>query len=269
MMTKYICETCGTQYPDSDTPPEHCPICEDERQYIGLNGQQWTTLEQLQTSRRNAFYELEPGVTAIEPEPRFAIGQRALLIETPTGNILWDCVSLIDDVTIDQIQKLGGISKIAISHPHYYSIMGEWSKEFDAPIFIHSDEREWVMQPNSAITFWESETYDLDDGLTLIRCGGHFSGGQVLHWRDGAEGKGVLLSGDTIQVVPDRRWVSFMYSYPNLIPLPPSQVRRIVAAVEPYEFDRIYSPWRQRDIKEDAKGAVRRSMERYIAAITE
>ena len=46
-MTNYICVTCGTQFADSQTPPAHCPICEDERQYIGWNGQQWTTLEEL------------------------------------------------------------------------------------------------------------------------------------------------------------------------------------------------------------------------------
>jgi hypothetical protein len=103
----------------------------------------------------------------------------------------------------------------------------------------------------------------------LIRCGGHFPGGTVLHWAAGAEGRGALLSGDILQVVSDRRYVSFMYSYPDLIPLPASAVRRIVAAVEPFQFDRIYGGWWGRAVATDAKAAVARSAERYIAAIEE
>jgi hypothetical protein len=83
----------------------------------------------------------------------------------------------------------------------------------------------------------------------------------------GAEGAGALLTADTIYVVADRRWVSFMYSYPNDIPLGASDIRRIVAAVEPYHFDRIYGSWDGAVVATDAKGAVSRSAERYIAHI--
>jgi hypothetical protein len=131
------------------------------------------------------------------------------------------------------VNAWGGISAIAISHPHFYSSMVEWSRAFDAPIYLHADDRQWVMRPDPAIVFWEGETHPLGAGLTLIRCGGHFPGGAVLHWTAGADGCGVLLSGDILQVVADRRHVSFMYSYPNLIPLPAEEVRGIVAAVEP------------------------------------
>src|SRR6266851_2651856 len=51
------------------------------------------------------------------------------------------------------------------------------------------------------------------DCLTLVRLGGHFDGGTVLHWADWSEGRGVLLSGDVLQVVPSGH-VSFMWSYP-------------------------------------------------------
>ncbi|MFO7167761.1 MAG: MBL fold metallo-hydrolase, partial [Chloroflexota bacterium] len=156
---------------------------------------------------------------------------------------------------------------IAISHPHYYSSMVEWSRAFDAPIYLHADDQQNIMRPDPAIELWQGETRELWEGLTLIRCGGHFAGGQVAHWAAGAGGAGVLLTGDIIQVVQDRRYVSFMYSYPNLIPLPARAVRRIVAAVEPYAFARIYGAWWDKIIPEDAKGAVARSAARYIAAI--
>ena len=104
-------------------------------------------------------------------------------------------------------------------------------------------------------------------GLTLIRCGGHFEGGTVLHWRDGADGRGLLLSGDIVMPVPDRGWVSFMYSYPNLIPLDAQAVRGVVAALEPFAFERIRGAWFDRVVPEDAKSAVSRSAERYLRAI--
>jgi hypothetical protein len=157
---------------------------------------------------------------------------------------------------------------MALSHPHYYSSIVEWSHAFDnAPIYIHAADREWVTRPDSAIVFWEGETHALGDGLTLIRGGGHFDGGTMLHWSTGADGRGALLAGDIIQVVHDRRWVSFMYSYVNLIPLPVAKVQHLVDAVEPYDFDRIYSPWLERIVMQDGKAVVRRSAERYIDAI--
>lgn len=268
-MTHYICATCGTQFAATADPPAQCPICEDERQYIGWEGQQWTSLAALQKEHHNVIKSIEPNLIGIGTHPAFAIGQRALLVQTPQGNVLWDCISLIDDPTIAAVEALGGIDAIAISHPHFYSSMVEWSQAFDAPIYLHAADRQWVMCPDSTVHFWEGETKPLWEGITLVRCGGHFAGGTVLHWANGADGRGALLTGDILQVVSDRRYVSFMYSYPNLIPLPAGTVQRIVDTVEPFAFDRIYGAWWNRVVDQDAKAAARRSAERYIAAITE
>jgi glyoxylase-like metal-dependent hydrolase (beta-lactamase superfamily II) len=266
-MTHYICMTCGSQFAATETPPEHCPVCEDERQYIGWKGQRWTTLAELQRDYHNVVKVEEPNLTGIGTHPDFAIAQRALLVQSPGGNVLWDCISLLDEPTIAVVKALGGISAISISHPHYYSSMVEWSHAFNAPIYLHAADRQWVMRPDPSIIFWEGETQSLGEGVTLIRCGGHFAGGAVLHWAAGAEGRGVLFSGDILTVVSDRRYLSFMYSYPNLIPLPAKSVRQVVAAVEPYPFDRIYGAWWDRRVLHDAKTAVARSAERYIKAI--
>jgi hypothetical protein len=265
-MTAYICTTCGTQFPPSDTPPAHCPICEDERQYVGWDGQQWTTLEALRAGHTNCIRD-DAGLPGIGSEPSIAIGQRALLVPGDEGNVLWDCITLLDDETVAAVRARGGISAIAISHPHYYSAMIEWSRAFDAPIYLHADDRQWVMRPDPAIHFWEGDTLELAPGLTLIRCGGHFPGGTVLHWAAGVGGRGALLTGDIIDVQQDRRWVSFMYSYPNKIPLNTAAVNRIVAAVEAFDFDRIYGAWWGRIVSSDAKAAVNRSAERYRRAI--
>jgi glyoxylase-like metal-dependent hydrolase (beta-lactamase superfamily II) len=268
-MPNFICTTCGTQFAVTEEPPGECQICTDERQYVGWQGQQWTTLNDLRQSHGNVVRLEELGLYGIGMEPSFAIGQRALLITHPSGNVLWDCTPLIDDGLIEMIRGIGGISAIAISHPHYYASIVEWSRAFDCKIYLHAADRQWVMRPDPAIEFWDAETKEIGHGLTLIRCGGHFDGGTVLHWPEGADGKGVILSGDILQVVQDRRWVSFMYSYPNLIPLPASTVRRIVEAIEPFTFDRIYGAWWGKVVLTDAKAAVKRSADRYIRAIRE
>jgi len=145
--------------------------------------------------------------------------------------------------------------------------MNEWSRALGGvPIHLHTANRPFVMYPTDAVHFFEADTLELVPGLTVVRCGGHYPGASVLHWADGAEGRGVVFSGDTMQVVADRRWLSFMYSYPNSIPLDPASVRHIVEAVEPYPFERIYGAF-NRHVLEDAKGAVRRSAERYVRHI--
>lgn len=268
-MSAFICATCGTQHAPSPAPPARCAICEDERQYVGWEGQQWTTLEQLRESHEPDIREEEPGLVGFGTRPSFAIGQRALLVRAPGGNVLWDCISLIDDEIVASVERLGGLSAIAISHPHYYSSMVEWSHTFDAPVHLHADDREWVLRGDERIEFWDGETLELQPGLTLLRLGGHFAGGTVLHWAAGHGGRGALLSGDIVQVVQDRRWVSFMRSYPNLIPLPAAAVRRITAKLAPYEFERIYGAWYGRVVADGGKEAVARSAERYLEALGE
>lgn len=112
MPTAYLCNKCGIQYPSRETSPAQCSICSDDRQYIPPEGQQWTTLEEIRENHRNRFLEVEPGVTKIVTRPSFGIGQQAYLIETPHGNILWDCVALIDDETIAEIERRGALSAL-------------------------------------------------------------------------------------------------------------------------------------------------------------
>lgn len=57
----------------------------------------------------------------IRTEPQVAIGQTAYLVRTPEGNVLWDCITYLDDETVEAIKGLGGVKAIAISHPHFFS----------------------------------------------------------------------------------------------------------------------------------------------------
>jgi hypothetical protein len=267
MNMAFICVTCGSQFPPSAEPPPGCPICQDSRQFVGLDGQQWTTLDELAHNHHNTIKQEELWLYCIHTEPHFAIGERAFLIQTAQGNVLWDCVALLDQATIHRVRDLGGISAIAISHPHYYTTMVEWSLAFDnAPIHLHSADRQWVMRPDANIQHWSGDSRRLLDDLVLVRTPGHFDGYQVLYWRDGSDGQGVLLSGDQPQVCMDTRWVSFMYSYPNYIPLGAKAIGEIVKRLEPYKFDRIYGAFPKRTVVVNAKEAVQRSAERFIRA---
>ena len=264
-MDAYICRTCGVQQAESEEPPSHCAICDDERQYVPPGGQRWVTLTGLRgEGHRVEVRDLEPGLTGIGADPTVGIGQRALLVQTPAGNFLWDCFGFIDNEGIAAVRARGGLHGIAMSHPHFYGVNVEWSRAFGhAPIYIPTADREWVMRPDPAVKHWEGTVEPLP-GVRLIQSGGHFEGSAVLHWAGGAEGRGALFTGDTITVGPDRRFVSFMRSYPNLIPLPASEVRRIVSTVEPYKFDRIYGGWWDRIVSRNAKAAIQKSADRYI-----
>lgn len=268
-MSRFMCVQCGTQFAETAEPPPFCPICEDERQYVRWSGQEWTTFEALRATHRNVFTH-EGGLTGIGIEPSFAIGQRALVIPTDDGVILWDCVSLVTDEAIERIRRMGGLKAIAISHPHYYSALAEWSEAFGGvPVYLHEDDRQWVMRPHEFIRFWSGETLEIGSGLTLIRTGGHFEGSTVLHHAAGSDGRGDLFVGDNLQVVQDRRFVSFMRSYPNYIPLNRAAVERIGAALAPYPFERILGAFAHRNVLQDGKVAVDQSIERYLVAIRE
>jgi glyoxylase-like metal-dependent hydrolase (beta-lactamase superfamily II) len=223
-------------------------VCEDPRQYVPVSGQAWTTLEALRDSHRNVI-RAEGAFTAVGVEPSFAIGQRALLVD----DVLWDCVPLLD-------ADVGPLRAVAISHPHYYSTMVEWADAYDCPVLIHEADREWVMRPSGRIEFWSGSTLELGSSR-LIRCGGHFAGGTVLLHESS------LLAGDIVQVIPDRAWVSFMYSFPNYIPLPADSVQAIASALAPYSFERIYGAWWGTVIEADGAAIVQRSAQRYVDAL--
>jgi hypothetical protein len=266
-MPFFICTACGMQYAESQKPPAECAVCEEERQYVPPRGQTWTTLEALSHSHMNAWREYQPGITGIGSQPHFAIGQRALFLRTAKGNVLWDCIATLDAATISAIKGLGGLQAIAISHPHFYTTMVEWAHAFDCPIHLHAADQAWIMRPDAAIKLWDGETHKLWDGVTLIRCGGHFPGGTVLHWAQGANGRGVVCSGDILTVAADRKWLTFMRSYPNFIPLPAREIEQIGKAMAPFSFDALYGHYFDRVIAQDAKQVLEKSVARYLANI--
>ncbi len=268
-MPIHICKECGTSYAEASSPPACCPICEDERQYVPITGQAWTTPGELSARHVNTWRRLEPNLFELHTQPNFAIGQRALLIQTQAGNFLWDCLALIDEATIELIHGLGGLAGIAISHPHYYTTCQDWAAVFDCPVHLHAADRDWVMRPDPAIRFWEGDMLALNPDLTLIRLGGHFPGATVAYWTTLPSQDGVLLTGDTLQVVANPRRVTFLWSYPNRIPLSAGTVRRIADDLKPWHVDRVYGFSTGRQIMTDGSAAIEHSAKRYIELLAE
>jgi glyoxylase-like metal-dependent hydrolase (beta-lactamase superfamily II) len=265
-MNNYVCVTCGTQYAPAPVPPEVCPVCDDDRQHVGYDGQQWTTHETLVATLHNRI-EHDGDLLGIGTLERFAIPQRALLLRTDAGNILWDCVSVLTPAAIETINELGGIDLIAISHPHFYSSMVEWAEAFNAPILIHDADREWIRRPSQHITTWTGDRRRLSPTVELVHCPGHFPGSSVLHWTAAPNQRRALLAGDSIHVTADRRHITVMHSVPNYIPVTPDVIRNIQSRLADLDFDDVYGFTWGLNIIGNARQAVNQSFERYLTAI--
>ncbi|WP_428946115.1 MBL fold metallo-hydrolase [Pantoea sp. FN060301] len=260
-----VCVTCGTSYDDPESTLNNCAICEEERQYVPVDGQKWTNIGDLSAHHANKWTQHEAGLLSLKTVPAFAINQRAFLLQTPEGNLLWDCIAHLDEATLRIIEALGGLTGIAISHPHYYTRMQDWAAAFNAPVWLHADDREWIQRDSPAIQLWQGDSLQLTPEVNLIRMGGHFAGGTVLHWH---KGDGVLLAGDIIQVTPGADRVSFMWSYPNLLPLPAAEVATMADKAKQLKFDRLYGAFEGQDIRARAGEIVTCSAEKYIACLS-
>ena len=259
----WVCATCGNHL--AGERPDVCVVCADERQWVPPGGQRWTTLAELAAAgHRSDVREVEPGLTGIGADPPVAIGQRSLVVATPGGNLLWDPSGFIDDAAVAAVRAAGGLSFVTASHPHFYGAIASWAEAFGAEILVPSADAAWLrVGPGARVRSWAGSLAVLP-GVTLVQCGGHFPGSAVVHWASGAEGRGVLLSGDTIFVTPGEDRVSFVWSAPNRLPLSEQAVQGVVDAVRPYEFDRIYGGWWAPVIRSGAKDVLLRGGARYI-----
>lgn len=269
-MTVWICGTCGVEHPDSERQPESCPICLDERQYVPERGQWWMTLESLAAEDYElTVAELEPDLYGIERSPEVAIGPRSMVLRTAKGNLLWDPPSFVDARVVDAVRSLGGVAAVAASHPHMFGSQVSWSHAFGGvPVYVNADDAHWVQRPDPVVRTWK-DAFEVPElaGVTLVQAGGHFKGSAVAHWSAAPQGGGVLLTGDTIAHCADPRWVTFLRSYPNRIPLSATTIARVLARVEPYEFDRLYT-LNGGVVTSDARGVVQRSAARYIGWVS-
>ncbi|WP_402469741.1 MBL fold metallo-hydrolase [Isoptericola aurantiacus] len=265
----WICRTCAVEHADR---PEVCAICADERQWVPASGQAWTTLDELAADGLHVrVSELEPDLFALRTAPGVGIGQQSKLVRTPAGSLLWDPLGFVDDDGAAAVRELAGpagVVAVVASHPHMFGVQTEWSRRLGVggrpvPVLVAEADLGWVARPDAAITPWSGEREVLP-GVTLSQPGGHFPGSAVVHWAAGADGRGVLLAGDTIMANPDRVSVSFMRSYPNRIPLSGAVAERVAEHVARRPFDRLYNNF-DGVVAADARDVVLRSARRHAA----
>ncbi len=261
-----VCNTCGTQFPTDDKHKvTTCLICDDPRQYVPPSGQSFVSLDALRSSgRSNVFTPIAADperLIAINTQPKVAIGQRAILVRTPEGNVLWDCVTLLDDETIAKVKGLGGLKAIVISHPHYYSTHLEWARAFDCPVYLAAEDREWLTQQDASRQIFIAEAETRVFGTKVLKLGGHFPGSMVMLF------DGRLLIADTFFATPSGlgNWdadavgaargrplgmssFAFMWSYPNMIPLAPDALQHMWAILKKYEFGSTHGAFPGMDI---------------------
>jgi glyoxylase-like metal-dependent hydrolase (beta-lactamase superfamily II) len=257
-----ICTTCGTQLSPDEAIPEFCPICADDRQYINPNGQSWTNSETLQASHSIKITKLNERLYSLKITPDFAITQRAFLILSEHGNILWDCIPLLTDEVVEFINSVGGLKAIAFSHPHYYSNMNEWADKFNCPIYVHIGDEPWVYYNDGSVHFWDGERLELWDEISIIHIGGHFPGSSVL--RVPSETEGALFTGDTFIITPAKQHIAIMYSYPNRILLHRDEFAKAYQKAKDIRFDTMHSAFEHEDLILNAKEIFDTSMKRYI-----
>ena len=150
-MPFWTCEQCGAQFPESRQPPPCCPVCEDDRQFVNWRGQRWLSRDELAKGHRLGWRD-DCSLVGIGVEPSFAIGQRALLIPDGDGCVMWDCVPLVTAEAVDYVKSVGGLRAIAVSHPHYYGAIADWSEAFgNIPVYLHHDDGQWITRPHASI----------------------------------------------------------------------------------------------------------------------
>jgi hypothetical protein len=261
--SKSFCTTCGTQFPPGQPLPDLCPICNDDRQYINDKGQTYITPDELNKQYSVKISKINEQLYTIKMIPDFAIGQRAFLVISPGGNVLWDCIPLLNEAIIAFIKSKGGLKAIAFSHPHYYSNMNEWAAEFNCPVFIHEDDKEWIQYKSNYIQLWDGETKPLWDNISIINIGGHFPGSSVLYL-PAQSAKGTLLSGDTLYIAHSKRHVAVMHSYPNQILLTKKEFASVYKKSAGIEFDTMRGAFEGQELTGNAKEIFEASMKRYL-----
>ncbi|KAK5112488.1 hypothetical protein LTR62_004245 [Meristemomyces frigidus] len=268
-----ICVACGTQFDvPAKEPLKACRICDDPRQYIPPGGQTWTSLGAMRGKYQNKFRQLgdtdhEDHMWNIFTEPKMSIGQRCILVQTEHGNVLWDCITYLDEETVEFINGKGGLKAIVISHPHYYSTHLDWANTFDCPVYVALNDEKWLSRKDGEgrRRLLASRSEQILPGVTAIKTGGHFSGSLVLLW------KKKLMIADTFVTTPSALYhvdrlpgttsYAFMWAVPNMIPLPPDELHRMWRAIAPFEFESTHGAFVGQEVRDKkAKFRVLESM---------
>ena len=122
------------------------------------------------------------------------------------------------------------------------------------------------MYKGKHLSLWKGLEKSLWDGIRIINIGGHFPGSSILHVPSLSK-EGTVFCGDTLYISPSKKHMAVMYSYPNRIPLPVQEVKRIQKRFEEIPFDTLYGFYSYQNVSRNVKAIFRASMERYLQGL--
>ena len=266
-MERFVCVTCGTQFPDADDAAAERARSATTRASTSRSrassGRRSPSCAPTTATRSGD----EGALTGIGTEPHVRDRPARAARPARRANLLWDCVTLLDDATAAAVERRGGLAAIAISHPHYYSAMVEWAHRFDCPVLPargrprvgHAARpRDRVLGGRDARPRRRADADPLRRPL------------RRRHRAAPARRGRAAVAATSSRSSPTARWVCFMYSYPNLIPLPEAAVQAMARRARAVRVRaRSTAPGGARSSRRDGAGIVRRSAERYARALRE
>lgn len=257
-----VCIRCGVkERGQSERPPSYCSCC------LNLpapeNGESsWLTSHMVAITQTMSYREHHPGLWSLQLSPGIRRQRRAFLIRTESGNVLWDCPSMLDPATRTIITSLGGLSAIGISCPQAFGAAVEWSQAFGCPIHVHANDMPRLRLANDAVIPWRGNRLELADDIVAFRLDLNCVGGSVLYWRP-AE---ALLTGDSLQIAPDGM-LAFMDSWTSLAPYPMLAVMNMTRTLADLEIKRLFGAAPEITIGHDAGRILQVSSERHCRAL--
>src|SRR5207249_383345 len=147
------------------------------------------------------------GLTGIGTDPPFAIGQRALLLRTPAGNLLWDPPGFVDGRCLEAVRDAGGLRAVSASHPHFYGAIVEWSHAFDAEVLLPEADAAWSRRCRPTGSAATTAAGGSRCWATTARAGrspspSATSSGYAARWQSGDGGAAARGVGGGIPTVP-------------------------------------------------------------------
>lgn len=272
-----ICVACMTQY---STPRSECPICLDPRQFVPATGQSWTSLRKLAEEKHTnkiVADQQDERVCFILTEPSTGIGQTPILIKTSRATYMWDCNAFLSENLFNQLTTMQPpLKAIAISHPHFFSTSLTWSRCLKVPLILAAADKHWFQRLSDVKEGeieWVHNVASLEDGVTMIQCGGHFPGSSVLHWDRSLEPEfesdkhcrtGIILCSDTAMIQPTQQGFTFQWSVPNMIPLNPHEMKGIADRLRDVPFEQATSTWPHRFVRKNAREILLDSIQKQL-----
>ena len=214
-LIQYACAHCGFWQPwFAGQSPIGCPVCMDVRNALPPDGWDFRTVDDLTGKVTTRWVEALPGIVGFSCDPAFGLGSTGWLLLREEGNIAFEGAPFYTPEALDEIERLGGISILAGSHPHGFGALWQLAERFDPTVVIHRDGLRYTKA--FRVSWPADDVHQLAPGLTMIATQGHYEGHAVLHdARDRA-----LFCGDCLKVDLDAARPSHRPELPQGFPLP-------------------------------------------------